>query len=302
MEADNILAARRAPGRSLALEDQTLREALQMHPWPLPVRARRLLVEELRRAGLRRLQVGALVRRDRLPQMAHSDELISKINQLPGLEVWALVLNEKGLRRARQCGLQNVALSASLAPIHSQRNLGCAVAEGLERCLALAELALAWGLGVRMGLQCAFGGPMFKPPQPEELLALLRPFSHLGVPRLALADTAARAKAVGIAETLACLRAGLPGAELGLHLHGEPEQLTANLEAAWAGGADWLDVTLAGRGGCPFLPGRPPANLSTRQAVEFLNQKGLDSGVDLMRLDRTAAVLGTLLADIGVGA
>ncbi len=283
------------------LEDQTLREALQIHPRPLPWQARLHLFEQLLEAGLRRFQVGALVRPDRVPQMAGSDELIQAIGQRPGVEVWALVLNRKGLARARACGLRRVALSASLAPTHSQANLGCSVESGLARCLDLASQALELGLEVRMGLQCAFGGPLLAPPEPERLAEAFRPFHALGVGRLALADTAGRARPLGIAAILKHLREQLPWAELGLHLHGGPGRLALNLEAAWAGGAAWLDASLGGRGGCPFLPNHPPANLPTQTAISFLKQRGIAVHADEGELARTSALLEQMLAYKEVG-
>lgn len=286
--------------KPMALEDQTLREALQIHPRPIALRHRLRLLEALAEAGLRRFQVGSLVRHDRMPQMSHVEALIREYALLPGMELWALVLNQKGLQRALDCGLRHVALSASLSPMHSRHNLGCSVEQGVARCLVMAAEALEQGLTVRMGLQCSFGGPMFNPPEPRQLWELFLPFHYLGVRRLALADTAGRATPQRLTSALERLREGLPGAELGLHLHGGPGQLAANLEAAWDGGADWLDVTLEGRGGCPFLPGPPPANLSTQQAVEFLGRKGLDPGVDLGRLHHSSALLDGILSDIQV--
>ncbi|MCF8032315.1 MAG: hypothetical protein K9K66_06350 [Desulfarculaceae bacterium] len=278
------------------LEDQTLREALQVHarvtPWPVRLR----LFEQLLESGLRRFQVGSLVRPDRMPQMAGTDELIQAIGSRPGVEIWALVLNRQGLERARACGLQGVALSASLSPRHSRRNLGRGVEEGLERARDLAREALEAGLMVRMGLQCAFGGPLLPPPAPQELARRFAPFHDLGVRRLALADTAGRATPQGLAEQLEYLHEQMPRAELGLHLHGPADKLAANLEAVAQGNAAWLDATLGGRGGCPFLPGPPPANLSLRQAAECLAGKGLGPGLDLERLDRAANALITLLS------
>jgi hydroxymethylglutaryl-CoA lyase len=281
----------------MGLEDQTLREAFQIHPFPVPMMERLRLLEALIHAGVRRFQVGALVRSDRMPQMSHIEQLFANVRNSPGLELWALVFNFRGLRRALDCGITHVALSASLSSIHSQRNLGCSVEHGMARCRDMAAEALDRGLTVRMGLQCAFGGPMLKPPEPGHLLQWLMPFHSLGVQRLALADTAGRATSRGLAATLEYLREGLPGAALGLHLHGGREQLAANLAAAWSGGADWLDATLLGRGGCPFLPGQAPANLPLRQTVEFLSRKGVDTGVDLAALDRTESLLGDTLSN-----
>lgn len=283
------------PSQVMALEDQTLREAFQMHPRTVTLEERLGLLRELLKAGVRRFQIGSLVRGDIMPQMSDTERLYSYIAGVPGLEPWAMVFNQRGLERARKAGFRHVALSASLSEIHSRRNLGCSVNQALYRCQELAGEALAQGMKVRMGLQCAFGGPMLTPPGADQLSQALAPFSRLGVPRLALCDTAGRATSERLGETLKLLRCELPGVELGLHLHGQPEQLSANLEAAWSGGADWLDVTLSGRGGCPFLPGDPPANLSTLSAIEFLAKKGLKPDLDNKSLLRASALLENIL-------
>lgn len=281
----------------MGLEDQTLREAFQIHSHAVPLMERLRLLETLIQAGVRRFQVGSLVRADRMPQMSHIEQLFANVNRLPGLEIWAMVFNFRGLKRAMDCGITHVALSASLSAIHSQRNLGCSVEHGMARCRDMAAEALERGLTVRMGLQCAFGGPMLGPPEPGHLLQWLMPFHSLGVQRLALADTAGRATSKRLIANLKYLRELLPGAELGLHLHGDQERLLANLQAAWSGGADWLDATLMGRGGCPFLPGHPPANLPLGQAAEFLARQGVDVGLDFDALGRAETLLDTILSN-----
>ena len=284
------------PRPRLELEDQTLREALQMHPRLTPWQVRLRLFEQLLEVGLRRFQVGSLVRPDRMPQMQGTDELIKAIGPRPGVELWALVLNRRGLERALACGLPGVALSASLSERHSLRNLGRGVGDGLKRAESLAREAMDAGLKVRMGLQCAFGGPMLRPPAPEDLARCLAPFHAMGVNRLALADTAGRATPQSVAVALKYLRELMPEAELGLHLHGPAGRLEPVLEAAANGGAAWLDATLGGRGGCPFLPGRPPANLSLRQAGEFLSRRGLGPALDPAKLAVAGGGLITLLS------
>ncbi|MCB2191304.1 MAG: hypothetical protein KQI62_07045 [Deltaproteobacteria bacterium] len=283
--------------RNMGLEDQTLREAFQIQPHAVPLLERLRLVESLIQAGVRRFQVGSLVRSDRMPQMSHIEDLFNYVNHIPGMEIWALVFNFRGLKRAMDSGFTHVALSASLSAIHSRRNLGCTVEHGVARCRDMAAEALTQGLTVRMGLQCAFGGPMLKPPEPMHLLQWLMPFHSMGVQRLALADTAGRATPNRITANLEYLHKRLPGSELGLHLHGDQQQLTSNLEAAYSGGAHWLDATLLGRGGCPFLPSEPPANLPLRQSAEFLAEKGMETGVDLGRLEKAETLLETILSN-----
>jgi hydroxymethylglutaryl-CoA lyase len=283
--------------QTVVLEDQTLREAFQVHPRAVPLEDRLAVLQELIRAGMRRCQVGSLVRSDIMPQMADIEQLYGHIAGIQGLEAWVMVFNRKGLERAVAAGISHVAFSASLSEIHCKTNLGCGVDPALSRCLDLAAKALAHNMKVRMGLQCAYGGPMLPPPAPKILLYLLEPFHGIGVRRLALCDTAGRATPSSLRDSLSVLRQGLPGAELGLHLHGLPDRLSANLATAYEQEVDWLDVSLNGRGGCPFLPGSPPGNLSTLSAVEFLANQGLNTGLDIDCLLRASALLEKILAE-----
>lgn len=283
--------------RHISLEDQTLREAFQVHPNPVPLDQRLALLEALYDAGLRRVQVGSLVRPDRIPQMADCDRLAGYLGEFPGLEAWVMAFNRQGLERAKAAGFRSVALSASLSEMHSRRNLNCNVEPALERCRLLAGQALGLGLEVRMGLQCAFGGPMLRPPTASELVAAFRPFHDIGVSRFALADTAARATPDGVAAALRRIRLELPAAHLGLHLHGSPERLLEVLKAACnSSGCDWLDVTIEGRGGCPFLPERPMGNLGTADAVRFLNLMGSPPGLNMAKLEKAGLMLEAMLS------
>lgn len=291
----NTVKAKVMTRNNISLEDQTLREAFQVHHNTVPVQMRIELAWLLVQAGFHRIQIGSLVRPDRMPQMAESDEVARALNDLPGLEVWGLVMNQQGLSRAINCGLRHVAVSASLAPLHSMRNLGCNVERGLLRSMSIAHKALECEIDIRMGLQCAFGGPLLIPPRANEIDSVLQPFFKAGVRRFVLADTAARATPAAITNLLTRLRERFPDISMGLHLHGKADQLALNLEAAWQGGVDWLDVSLDGRGGCPFLSAKPPMNLSTQQAVSFLTHKGVKHGIDLERLNQASHLLDRLL-------
>ena len=54
----------------------------------------------------------------------------------------------------------------------------------------------------------------------------------------------------------------------------------ANAWAAWEAGADVLDSSLGGLGGCPFAPGAT-GNIATEDLVYLLERSGLPTGIDL---------------------
>ncbi len=282
--------------RPLVLEDQTLRDGLQILPRALPLARRLELLRGLADAGFQSVQIGSMARPDKMPQMIGAERLARlAAGARPGLTLSALVFNRQGLERALACGLGKVALSASLSEPHSRANLGLDVAGGLARLGELTALARQAGLRARVGLQCAFGGPGLAAP-PRELIA--RTFAwlaDLGAQEFFLADTAGLARPNHLRGIIAELGRHLPLEALGLHLHGRPEALRANLLAGWRAGVGRFDVTLGGLGGCPFLPGRAPGNLPAELAIAALQAAGAPPAIDPRAVENLGRRLRAML-------
>jgi len=71
-----------------------------------------------------------------------------------------------------------------------------------------------------------------------------------------------------------------------LHLHerknGETD-IFANVDAALDWGITKFDASIAGLGGCPFIP-QSGRNISTNQLVHYLDNRGYETGVNLEEL------------------
>lgn len=53
-------------------------------------------------------------------------------------------------------------------------------------------------------------------------------------------------------------------------------------------GIAMMDSSLAGMGGCPFVPGAK-GNIATEDLVYMLDKMGIETGYDLNKLNQTAA-------------
>ena len=98
-------------GAELLLEDEALRDGLQMESRIFSLEQKLHLYRMLKNAGIKRIQVGSFVHPQIVPQMADTDELIQAIGQQDGSVVSALILNDKGLDRALKCGVSHVNMS-----------------------------------------------------------------------------------------------------------------------------------------------------------------------------------------------
>jgi hydroxymethylglutaryl-CoA lyase len=272
------------------LEDEALRDGLQME-------ARRFSLEEkleifhlLRRAGLPRIQVGAFVHPAVVPQMADTDELIRRIGASPGTVISALVLNDKGLERALACGVGHVNMSVSVSDTHSRKNARCPAAEALASMTELISRALAAGLDVQGGLQCAFGCVYEGPVAQEAVLAGVEAMARAGARDVSLADTTGMATPLSIRRLVGRVRQAVPEVRVSLHLHDTRGLGLANMFSGYEAGVRAFDVCAGGLGGCPFVKGAA-GNVPTEDAVHMFEAMGIPTGIDLAEVCRAAALL-----------
>ena len=65
-----------------------------------------------------------------------------------------------------------------------------------------------------------------------------------------------------------------------VHFHNTRNTGMANAYAAVSAGADTLDASVGGVGGCPFAPGAT-GNIATEDLVYMLDRMGIKSGVSM---------------------
>ena len=80
----------------------------------------------------------------------------------------------------------------------------------------------------------------------------------------------------------------------GFHGHNTRNTGYANALAALEGGAQVLDASVGGLGGCPYAP-RASGNVATEDLVYLLEHEGIETGVDLDALIRVSEWLEAAL-------
>ena len=135
------------------------RDGLQNEAAVVPTRAKIALVEALAEAGGTRIEVGAFVSPKWVPQMADTAEVFAGLTRKPGVRYSALVPNLKGLERAIDCGVTEVAVFAAASETFSRKNINQSIDESLATYGEVARTALARGLLVRGYLSTSFGCP-----------------------------------------------------------------------------------------------------------------------------------------------
>ena len=282
------------PQPELLLEDETLRDGLQMESRVFSLEEKLYLFGLIQKAGVKRIQVGSFVHPKIVPQMADTDELIRTIGKQDNTVVSALILNGKGLERAVACGVSHLSMSVSVSDTHSRENARKPAAEALDSMTALISEALKSGMRVRAGLQCAFGCIYEGQIAEEAVLRALEKMAATGVREVNLADTTGMATPLAIRTMVGQVKKAFPEIAFSLHLHDTRGLGLANLLAGYEAGVRCFDTCTAGLGGCPFVKGAA-GNVPTEDAVNMFETMGISTGIDLSALCEAVSYLETKL-------
>ena len=255
------------------------RDGFQFEDKPIPTDLKLEIIEGLVTAGLRRIQVTSFVHPKRVPQMADAEEVIARLPAHAGVVYTGLALNVRGVERAARAGLTHVDLSIATNDTHSRDNANMTVEQACVQAEEMIRQSLASGMKPQLGFQTVFGyGSPGDTPLPK-VLDMARRFVDLGIESLSLADSTGMANPLMIAERVKAVQAVAGEVPIVLHLHDTRGLGMANVVAALGCGISRFDTSLAGMGGCPFIPGAT-GNISTEDTAYLLDQMGITTGID----------------------
>ena len=280
--------------RMIILEDDALRDGLQMESRIFSLEEKLRLFQLLKKAGVPRIEVGSFVHPKILPQMADTDELIRTIGPQGDVIVSALILNDKGMERAIACGVSHVSMSVSVSDTHSRKNARQPAAVALSSMTVLIREALAAGLDVRAGLQCAFGCVYEGRIAEDAVVAAAHEMVAAGAGAINLADTTGMATPLSIRGMVRRFRNEFPDTFVSLHLHDTRGLGLANMFCGYEEGVRSFDVCAGGLGGCPFVKGAA-GNVPAEDAVNMFETMGVTTGIDLSILCEAVKFLETVL-------
>jgi isopropylmalate/homocitrate/citramalate synthase len=271
----------------LTICDVGPRDGLQNEPELLPPELRAELVSRLAAARLPRVEAVSFVRDDLVPQMAGAEEVVAAVRAGEGTELSGLVLNERGYERLAAAGLTRVNCTLAATESFNRRNGNASLEEAAGRVSAILA---ASNRPVTVTVSCSFGCPFEGEVDPGVVADLCERLA--GADELVLADT------IGVAtprrERRLVERVSILGRPVGAHLHNTRNTGYASAWAALEAGAEVLDASVGGLGGCPFSP-NATGNVATEDLVWQLERDGVRPGVDLEALLETVRWLAGLL-------
>ncbi|MDG1819830.1 MAG: hydroxymethylglutaryl-CoA lyase [Porticoccaceae bacterium] len=264
------------------------RDGLQNEKIAVEVSTKVELINQLTEAGLSYIEAGSFVSPKWVPQMAGSDQVFAKLATDTNTVYAALAPNLRGLERAMECGVKEVAVFAAASESFSQKNINCSIAESLKRFKPLADQALANNIRLRGYISCVVGCPYEGDVDNETVAMVAKQLLAMGCYEISLGDTIGVGTPGAIEKLLARLLEEIPAEKLAVHFHDTYGQALANVLVALQMGISVVDSSVAGLGGCPYAKlangGTASGNVATEDLVYMLNGLGIDHGVDLKKL------------------
>ncbi len=242
-------------------------------------------------AGVRRIEVASFVHPGRVPQMADAEAVVAGLEDRKDVTYIGLVLNKRGLLRAfatREDGKRGVDEAGCVAiasDTFAEKNQGQTSDESVRITKDMIKMAKAEGMSAQATISVSFGCPFEGRVDPGKVIAIAEEIAEAEPREIAIADTIGVGSPVRVTEVISAIRERIPGMPLRAHFHNTRNTGLANAWAAYEAGAQTLDASIGGLGGCPFAP-RATGNIGTEDLLYLLEESDITTKVDLDQMIR----------------
>lgn len=286
---------------SVTLTEVCFRDGFQSAPKVYSVAEKLELVEAMADAGCRSMEVGAFSSYESMAKMRNTADLFRQLVQRPGVEYRALIFAPDGAEEAAACGCRVIKLNISASKAHHQGGTGMTPLEAMRNFGEIAKIAEKNGMhllgSISLPFKSPFPGEGLLPY--NEVAEIIQAFVDIGVTEVSLSDAAGLGNPRLIYERSAAFAKQFPAVKWILHMHNTYGLGLAGMVAAMQAGIAKFDTSLAGLGGCPYLPGAT-GNIATEDAVFLLDEMGIATGIDFDKTVAAGARLRQIVDDVGI--
>jgi hydroxymethylglutaryl-CoA lyase len=275
-----------APGR-IEIVEVGPRDGLQNEAAAVPTPVKLEFIRRALEAGIRRIEVASFVSPRRVPQMADAEAILAALPRRDDVSYVGLVLNRTGFDRAAAAGCDEIGMVVFTTDEFNRRNQGVSCAESIRSWCGIAAAARSAGICAQVTISAAFGCPFEGEVPVGRVVEIARAVADAAPFEIAIADTIGVGVPGQVGEIFGEVAAALPGMPLRGHFHNTRNTGLANAYAAAMAGAQALDASLGGLGGCPFAPAAT-GNIPTEDLVYMLGRMSVETNVDLALAIETA--------------
>ncbi len=281
-------------GQLLQINEVATRDGFQMECNFIDTDHKVALIDELSALGYARIEVTSFTSPQAIPALRDAEAVMQRIRRQPGVIYTALVPNARGGERALACRTDEFNLVMSASETHNLTNLRMTREQSFRQLRDVIALARGAGVPANVSLSCCFGCPMEGEVPADGVLAWIDRFAQAGAAGITLCDTTGMAYPTQVQALCEAVLARHPQLAFTAHFHNTRAMGLANTIAAVEAGIRRFDMSLGGIGGCPYAPGAS-GNVATEDVVHMLGCMGYETGMDLDGLLRAAMHLQRLV-------
>ncbi len=245
-------------------------------------------------AGARRVEAASFVNPKLVPQMADAEAVAAGLPRRAGVTFIGLVLNKRGALRALEAGMDELGAVCAASDGFALRNQGMTSDASLAMCCEVVRLARGQAHPAQITISTAFGCPFDGEVDPSRVVEMARLAAASGPVEIAIADTIGVASPGEVSALVERVAAAIRPLPVRVHFHNTRNTGLANVWAALHAGAQIVDASLGGIGGCPFAP-RATGNVPTEDVAYMLERSGYRTGLDLDSLIASARWLAGVM-------
>ena len=270
------------------------RDGFQNEKQFIPTDQKIKILNALSRTGLKNIQATSFVHPKAVPQLADAEEVMSRMDRIPGISYRILAPNMKGVQRAIPFKPDKINLMMSVSESHNRANGNRSIEESLRDFEIIVPMILDAGITPIGGMACTFGCPFEGKISIQQIERVVKRYIAIGIRTITLSDTIGSANPKQVYETAAYLKNHYPEIAWPMHFHNTRDLALANILAAMEGGMTEFDAAIGGLGGCPYAP-NASGNIATEDLVNMMNELEIETGIDLDAVLQVAGLLKELV-------
>ncbi|XP_051163524.1 hydroxymethylglutaryl-CoA lyase, mitochondrial [Leptopilina boulardi] len=270
------------------------RDGLQNEKKIIPTSIKVDFINKLSETGLKTVEVTSFVSPKWVPQMADNEQVFKQIKKYENINYPVLVPNVKGLEKAIEVGVKEIAIFGSPSETFSRKNTNCSVTENMLKMKEIIDLAKRNNLKIRGYVSCIIACPYEGAMKPFSVASLSSALLELGCYEISLGDTIGVGTPKKIKSLLNEIKEIGDFNKFALHLHDTYGQAIGNIYTGLDYGIRTFDSSVAGLGGCPYAEGAS-GNVATEDVLYFLNEQGLETGINLEKVAKVGDFISNQL-------
>lgn len=270
------------------------RDGLQSIPKVIPTDQKVEMINNIQKAGFKKLEVTSFSHPKLLPQFADCVEVMQQIERRPDVSYVVLMPNEKGFERFEMCvkegyGADEIILMISASEAHNKVNFRLSHEDAMKAHARIIKRAHDLGVkiigcpGTVYGCAIAGDVPM------EEVKKVTKFYIDEGAQTIMLGDTTGNANPLQVRERIGELLSLWPDAGYIAHFHDTRGNGIVNSFVALELGLEYVDTSISAIGGQPASGANKyqygfTGNTCSEDLIGMLDEMGIETGVDVDEL------------------